>query len=77
MNKINYKNKSLEFEYSPTPKLFIDGELIEISRDEDANQFNSGELPYQSFDSLEQLAENVTDHILMEEQAGDGELTAA
>ncbi len=67
MDKVEYKNKEIEFEESSNPELSIDGEPIQVSHDADANEFNAGELPYRSFKSVKDLAEAVVDQRLRDE----------
>ncbi len=62
MDKIEYKNKKIEFEDSANPKLSIDGETIQVSKDTEANAFNAAELPYRSFNSVNELAETIVDN---------------
>ena len=71
MEKLEYKNKKIEFEESSNPKLSIDGEPIQVSHDADANKFNAGELPYRSFKSVEELAEEIVEQRLRHEQEGE------
>ncbi len=64
MDKVEYKNKKIDFEESTNPKVSIDGELIQVSHDADANEFNAGELPYRSFKSVKQLAKEIVEQRL-------------
>lgn len=67
MDKFEHKNKKIETEESSNPKISIDGEPIQVSHDADANEFNSGELPYQSFKSVKELAEAIVEKRLQQE----------
>jgi len=67
MDKVEYKNKKIEFEESSNPKVSIDGEPIQVSQDADANEFNAGELPYRSFKSVKELAEAIVEQRLQHE----------
>ncbi len=67
MDKVEYKNKKIEFEESSNPKISIDGEPIQVSHDADANEFNAGELPYRSFKSVKELAEAIVEQRLQHE----------
>ena len=67
MNKFEYKNKKIESEESSNPKISIDGEPIQVSHDADANEFNAGELPYRSFKSVKELAEEIVEQRLQHE----------
>ncbi len=64
MARVEYKNKKIDFEESPNTKVLIDGELIQVSHDADANEFNAGELPYRSFKSVRELAEAIVEQRL-------------
>lgn len=72
MDKVEYKNKTIEYEESLNPKLLIDGEPLQISHDEDAKVFNIEELPYHSFKSVKELAEEIVERRLQHEEEGDG-----
>lgn len=67
MDKVEYKNKKIEFEESSNPKISIDGEPIQVSHDADANEFNAGELPYRSFKSVKELSEAIVEQRLENE----------
>ena len=67
MDKVEYKNKKIDFEESSNPKLSIDGEPIQVSHDADANEFNGGELPYRSFKLVKELAEAIVEQRLQHE----------
>lgn len=67
METVEYKNKKIEFEEPSTPKISIDGEAIQISYDAEANEFNTGELPYRSFKSVKELAEAIVEQRLQNE----------
>ena len=67
MDKVEYKNKKIDFEESSNPKVSIDGESIQVSHDADAHEFNAGELPYRSFKSVKELAEAVVEQRLQHE----------
>lgn len=67
METVEYKNKKIEFEESAHPKISIDGDSIQVSHDAEANEFNTGELPYHSFKSLKELAEAVVEQRLQDE----------
>ncbi len=67
MDKVEYKNKRLEFEESSNPKILIDGEPIQVSHDAEANEFNGGELPYRSFKLVKELAEAIVEQRLRDE----------
>ena len=67
METVEYKNKKIEFEESSSPKISIDGEPIQVSHDADANEFNAGELPYRSFKSVKELAEEIVEQRLQHE----------
>ena len=67
MDKVEYKNKTIEFEESSNPNISIDGEPIQVSHDADANEFNAGELPYRSFKSVKELAEEIVEQRLQHE----------
>ena len=71
MDKVEYKNKTIEFEESSDSKLSIDGEPIQISHDAEAKEFNAGELPYRSFKSVKELAEEIVEQRLQHEQEGE------
>ncbi len=71
MDKVEYKNKKIEFEESSNPKISIDGEPIQVSHDADANEFNAGELPYRSFKLVRELAEAIVEQRLQHEQEGE------
>ncbi len=71
MDKVEHKNKKIEFEESSNPKLSIDGEPIQVSHDADANELNAGELPYRSFKSVKELAEEIVEQRLQREQEGE------
>ena len=64
MDKVEYKNKKIDFEESSNPKLSIDGEPIQVSHDADAKEFNAGELPYRCFKSVKELAEAIVEQRL-------------
>lgn len=64
MEEIEHKNKKIEFEESANPKILIDGEQIQVSHDVDAEEFNSGELPYRSFKAVKELATAIVEHRL-------------
>ena len=68
MDKVEYKNKKIEFEESSSPNISIDGETIQISKDADANAFNAAELPYGSFNSVKELAEAIVEKRLQHQQ---------
>ncbi len=67
MDKVEYKNKKIDFEESSNPKVSIEGEPIQVSHDADANEFNAGELPYRSFKSVKELAEAIVEQRLKHE----------
>ena len=67
MEKIEYKNKKIEFEESANPKISIEGEQIQVSHDVDASAFNAGELPYRSFKSVKELATAIVEQRLQDE----------
>ena len=67
MDKVEYKNKKIEFEESASQKISIDGEQIQVNHDTDANEFNTGELPYRSFKLVKELAEAIVDQRLRDE----------
>ncbi len=67
MDKFEYKKKKIEFEESSNPKISIDGEPVQVSHDADANEFNAGELPYRSFKSVKELAEEIVEQRLQHE----------
>ena len=66
MKNIQFKDSKIEFEESSKPKLKIDGESVQTSHDADADEFNTGELPYRSFNSVKQLAEAIVDQRLQD-----------
>ena len=67
MKNIQYKDIKIEFDESSKPKLTIDGEFVQASHDTDAGEFTTGELPYRSFNSVQQLAEAIVDQRLQDE----------
>ena len=67
MDKIEFKNKKIDYEESANPKISIDGEQIQVSHDADASEFNAGELPYRSFKSVRELAEAIVEQRLRDE----------
>ena len=67
MDKAEYKNKAIEFEESSNPKISIDGEPIQVSHDADANAFNGAELPYRSFKTVKELAQEIVEQRLRHE----------
>ncbi len=71
MDKVEYKNKKVEFEESAVPKISIDGKPTQVSHDAEANRFNAGELPYRSFKSVKDLAEAIVEQRLQHEQEGE------
>ena len=64
MNELLYKTSKIEFEETANPKIAIDGEPVQVSRDADAGDFNAGELPYSSFESVEEVAKAIVDQRL-------------
>ena len=71
MDKFEHKEKMIEFEESPNPKISIDGEPTQVSHDADANTFNAGELPYRTYKSVKELAEEIVEQRLQYEQEGE------
>ena len=67
MDAFEYKSKKIELDESSNPKISIDGEPIQVSHDADANVFNAGELPYRSFKSVKELAEEIVEQRLQYE----------
>ena len=67
MDKVEYKNKKIEFEESSNAKVSIDGEPCQVNYDADANEFNTGELPYRSFKTVRELAEAIVEQRLQHE----------
>ena len=67
METTEYKNKKIDFEESSNPKILIDGESTQVSRDADADEFNAGELPYRSFKTVRELAEAIVEQRLQDE----------
>lgn len=61
MEKIEYRNKKIEFEESLNPEIRIDGKPVQVNYDSDANTFNAGELPYRSFESVKELAKAIVE----------------
>ena len=61
MKEILYESTKIEFTESANPRIVIDGELIPISWDADAEVFSTAELPYRSFGSVEEVAKAVVD----------------
>ena len=59
MESFSFRNKEIEIEESSSPSISIDGESIQVSHDAEAGEFNSGELPYQSFETVRKLAEAI------------------
>ena len=72
MDKFEYKKKSIEFEESSNPKISIDGEAIHVRLDDDANEFHAGELPYRSFKSVKELAEQFVEELIRHKREGEG-----
>ena len=64
MNELLYNTSKIEFEESANPKITIDGEPIQVSRDADAGEFNAGEIPYSSFESVEEVAKAIVEQRL-------------
>ena len=63
MARSQYKRCSIDVDTqtSAGPKIAIDGVEIQVCYDSEAQEFNSGWLPYQTFKSPEELAEEVAD----------------
>lgn len=64
MGNITYKDCKILLKDSAKPELSIDGESIQVSKDVEADSYNSGELPYQAFGSVKEIAEVVVDQRL-------------
>lgn len=64
MGNITYKDCKILLKDSAKPELSIDGESIQVSKDVEADSYNSGELPYQAFGSVKEIAEAVVDQRL-------------
>ncbi len=71
MDKYEFKNMAIELEESSNPKISIDGKPIHVRHDEDANEFNASELPYRSFESVKDLAEELVEQLIQHEQDGE------
>ena len=67
MSSVEYKNKKIDFEESSNPKLSIDEKPIQVCHDADARKFNTGELPYHTFNSVEELAKEIVVQRLQQE----------
>ncbi len=67
METLEYKNMKIEFEESSNPKISINEEQIQVSHDADANTFNAGELPYRTYKSVKELAEEIVEQRLQYE----------
>lgn len=61
MDKVTYKNRNVEYEATPTPKIQIDEKSVQVGHDPEANEYNAVELPYRSFKSVKELAEAIVD----------------
>ena len=64
---MEYKGKKIEFEESSEPSLSLNGKPVEVSYDMEAETFNSWEFPYQTFQSVKELAEALVDQQEQEE----------
>ena len=64
MGNITYKDCKIELTESSKPELAIDGESVQVSKDVEADSYNSDELPYQTFGSVKEIAEAIIDQRL-------------
>ena len=61
MTQSEYEGAQIEIDAAGEGSVTIDGNTIDVKRDEEANTFNTVELPYRTFSSLEDLAQAVID----------------
>ncbi len=61
MTQSEYEGAQIEIDAAGEGSVTIDGNTIDVKRDEEANAFNTVELPYRTFSSLEDLARAVID----------------
>lgn len=62
MDSFEYKSHTIEVSEAPvSPVMKIDGVDYDLQYDPEQGQFNSAELPYQTFDSARALAQAVVD----------------
>ncbi len=62
MGTFTYKQKEVKTEASSSPpRVAIDSLSIQMSRDEGAKAYNTAELPYRHFKSLDELLRAVID----------------
>lgn len=59
MKKFKQGNITIEINEAPEISVLIDNKSIEVSQDEEAQQFTTAALPYYSFKTLEDLAKKV------------------
>ena len=64
MGNITYKECKIALKETSKPELSIDGETVQVSKDAEADSYNSGELPYQTFGSVKEIAEAIVDQRL-------------
>ena len=64
MGRLRYRDKEIVFEESEYPRIAIDGEPTQVSWDPDAGEFNAGELPYRSYESIEEMGKAIVDQRL-------------
>ena len=64
MNALNYQDTQIMFEESSSPKLLISGKETPVSIDPESKECYSDELPYCTFQSIQDLAQALVDNRL-------------